>query len=350
MRIVVADAQVPFVEGGAELHLRALIEQLELRGHDVAKVAVPFAAHPKAELLAQASAWRLLNLAEFDGRATDVLIALRFPSYCARHPNKVAWVIHQHRAAYELCGTPYSDFEHTEADVGLRRQLIDLDTRMFTECRRVFANAGNTAARLRKYNGIAAEPLYHPPPLAALLRPGKYSDYVLIVGRLESIKRPDLAIRAMAHVPKGTRLVIVGTGPFRESAEAAVAGSGVGDRVEFRGKVPIDDLIRLYSGALAVIYTPYDEDYGYVTLEAFLSRKPVITTRDAGGPLEFVVHEENGFVCDPEPAAIGEAIRRLAEDRALTEALGTAGYERARLITWDGVIDRLLGVAGTSAS
>ena len=96
MRIVVADAQVPFVEGGAELHLRALVAQLELRGHDVATVTVPFAAHPKSELLAQASAWRLLNLTEFDGRATDALIALRFPSYCARHPNKVAWVIHQH--------------------------------------------------------------------------------------------------------------------------------------------------------------------------------------------------------------------------------------------------------------
>ena len=149
-----AEAQVPFVQGGAELHVHALVDQLQRRGYEVEKVAIPFRPQPKSELLAQAAAWRLLDLSSSNARPIDLLIATRFPTYFARHPRKVAWVIHQHRAAYELCGTEYSDFEHSEADVGLRQRLIELDTRMLGECRRVFANARNTANRLRTFNGV----------------------------------------------------------------------------------------------------------------------------------------------------------------------------------------------------
>ena len=52
------------------------------------------------------------------------MIASKFPTYFVRHPNKVAWLIHQYRAAYELCGTVYSDFGHNEPDLGLRDTLI----------------------------------------------------------------------------------------------------------------------------------------------------------------------------------------------------------------------------------
>ena len=90
------------------------------------------------------------------------------------------------------------------------------------------------------------------------------------------------------------------------------------------------------------MFPPFDEDYGYVTLEAFLARKPVVTTVDAGGPLEFVEDGVTGFVVDPTPEAIGGAIARLASDAALAQSLGDAGYERARAITWDGVVDRLM--------
>lgn len=342
-RILVADAQVPFVEGGAELHVKGLIDQLRRRGYEVERAAVPFTPHPKSELLAQAAAWRLLDLSTSNAQPVDLLIATRFPSYFARHPRKVAWIIHQHRAAYELCGTPYSDFGHTEADVGLRRRLLELDRQVLGECRRVFTNAGNTAGRLRKYNGVDAEPLYHPPPLADRLRPGAYGDSVLVVGRLESIKRPELVVRALAHVAAPLRVVVVGEGPYRQTVEAAAAEAGVSDRVTFAGRASGDDLIALYAGALAVVYAPYDEDYGYVTLEAFLSRKPVITATDSGGTLEFVRDGENGFVCEPEPAAIGAAIQRLGENRALAARLGDAGFERARAITWDGVVEKLVG-------
>jgi glycosyltransferase involved in cell wall biosynthesis len=342
-RVVVAETQVPFVQGGAELHVRALVDQLQRRGYDVERVAVPFRPQPKSELLAQAAAWRLLDLSSSNGEPTDVLIATRFPTYFARHPRKVAWVIHQHRAAYELCGTPYSDFEQTEADVGLRKRLVELDARMLGECRRVFANAQNTANRLRRFNGVAAQALYHPPPLAERLRGGRYGDYVLLVGRLESVKRPELAIQAMRFVPPPTRLVVVGDGSQRAYAERHAAEAGVSDRVLFIGSADGDELVMLYADALAVVYAPFDEDYGYVTLEAFLSEKPVVTATDSGGTLEFVVDGENGFVCAPVPEAVGAAVTRLAADPQLAARLGRAGLARARTVTWDGVVEQLLG-------
>jgi glycosyltransferase involved in cell wall biosynthesis len=342
-RIVIAEAQVPFVQGGAELHVRALADQLQRRGYDVERVAVPFRPQPKSELLAQAAAWRLLDLSSSNAQPIDLVIATRFPTYFARHPRKVAWVIHQHRAAYELCGTEYSDFEHTEADVGLRKRLMELDARMLGECRRVFANAQNTANRLRRFNGVPADALYHPPLLADRLHPGPYGDYALVVGRLERVKRADLAVRALAHVPPPTRLVVVGDGSQRAATERAAAEAGVADRVVFAGAVGGDDLVELYAGALSVIYAPFDEDYGYVTLEAFLSAKPVVTASDSGGTLEFVVDGENGFVCAPGADTIGAAVSRLAADRPLAERLGRAGRARAATVTWDGVVEHLLG-------
>jgi glycosyltransferase involved in cell wall biosynthesis len=341
-RVVVCEAQVPFVRGGAELHVRSLVDQLQRRGYETELVSLPFKWYPRREVLAHAAAWRLIDLSESNGRPIDLVIGSKFPSYFVRHPNKVVWLIHQHREAYDLCGTVYSDFAHVEEDVGLRERLLRLDREMLGECRRVFTNARNTAERLAAFNGLASEPLYHPPPLAGRLTPGRYGDYVLFVGRLEAIKRPDLAIEAMRHVDNPIRLVIVGDGTRRAPAEALAHSAGVADRVEFRGTVDDNELLGLYRDALAVIYTPYDEDFGYVTLEAFLAAKPVITSTDSGGPLEFVTNGVNGSVCRPESDAIAAAINQLARDRARAAALGEAGAARARAISWDLVIDRLL--------
>jgi glycosyltransferase involved in cell wall biosynthesis len=339
--VLVCEAQVPFVHGGAEVHVRQLLRELRARGFQAELVSVPFKWYPKEEILPHAAAWRLLDLSESNGRPVDLVIGTKFPSYFARHPNKVAWLIHQYRAAYELCGTEYSDFLHTELDVGLRDTLMRLDTEMLGECRKLFTNARNTASRLAKFNGLEAEPLYHPPQLAARLVPGPYGDYVLSVGRIESVKRVDLIIKALARVDSRVRLVVAGDGTQRQNAERTAEDSGVGDRVTFLGSVGDDDLVRLYSEALAVIYPPYDEDFGYVTLEAFLARKPVVTCTDSGGPNEFVVDGVNGFVCAPAAEEIAAAVNRLANDRTRAASMGDAGHDAAATVTWDGVIEKL---------
>jgi glycosyltransferase involved in cell wall biosynthesis len=287
-RVVVCEAQVPFVRGGAEYLVRSLVDALRGHGVDAELVSVPFKWYPKRELLGQAAAWRLLDLSESNGQPIDLAIATKYPTYFVRHPNKVAWVMHQYRSAYELCGTRFSEFTHEEGDVGLRETLIRLDREALAECRRAYTISRNTSLRLRKYNGMDCPPLYPPPPFASRLAPGPYGDYILSVGRLETVKRPDLQVRAMLQIDPGLKLLVAGTGSAQEATQALAESLGLADRIRFLGAVAEDDLIRLYREALMVLYTPFDEDYGYVTLEAFLSGKPVVTVTDAGGPLEFV--------------------------------------------------------------
>ena len=340
--IVVCEAQVPFVHGGAEIHVRELVRELRERGYLAELVSVPFKWYPKEEILPHAAAWRLLDLSESNGRAIDRVIASKFPTYFVRHPHKVAWLIHQYRAAYELCGTVYSDFSHRDEDVGLRDSLIRLDTEMLGECKAIYANARNTASRLEKFNGLHAEALYHPPRLAPRLRSGPYGDYLLSVGRIESVKRVDLIVRAMSSIDRGVRLVVAGDGTQRENVERAAHDAGVTDRVTFLGGVDDDRLVDLYADALAVVYPPFDEDFGYVTLEAFLARKPVVTCLDSGGPNEFVVDGENGYSTEATPEALAVAVNRVVNDRALAARLGDAGYARATTVTWDGVVEKLV--------
>jgi glycosyltransferase involved in cell wall biosynthesis len=348
--VIVCEAQVPFVRGGAEAMVRETVRAFRGHGYETELVSVPFKWDPKEEILAHAAAWRLLDLSSSNGRPVDLLVATKFPTYFARHPRKVTWLMHQYRAAYELCGTVYSDFSHVEQDVGLRQRLLELDRAMLAEGRGTFAISRNVARRLKEFNGVEAEALYHPPRLAGRLRTGPFEDYVLIVARLESVKRVDLVVRAMEHVRPAVGLVVVGEGTHRAVAERAAEQCGVADRVRFLGHVGDEDLLDLYARALAVVYAPFDEDLGYVTLEAFLSGKPVVTTADAGGPLEFVEHETNGLVCAPDAGSIAEAVDRLAGDRARAASLGDNGLRLARQITWDGVVERLVGAASTDPS
>jgi glycosyltransferase involved in cell wall biosynthesis len=341
-KVLVCEARVPFVRGGAELHVEGLVSELRRHGYQTEAVSIPFKWYPKEELLAQAAAWRLVDLSEANGERIDAVIATKFPTYFVRHPHKVTWLFHQYRAIYDLIGTPYSEFTHDEADVRLRDRLITLDSEVLAESVRLFTNGRTTAARLARFNGLAAQPLHHPPPLAGQLGPGPYGDYLLSVGRLEANKRVDLIIRALAHAGRTLRLVVAGEGPLRTQLEQIATAGGVADRVTFTGAIDAAQLVELYANALAVVFPPFDEDYGYVTLEAFLAHKPVVTTTDAGGPLEFVEDGLTGFVAEPAPEPLGAAIARLAADRTCARALGEAGYERARSITWDGVVARLM--------
>ncbi len=340
--VLVCETQVPFVRGGAELLVRQLVDQLRARGFETDRVSVPFKWYPKDEILAHATAWRLLDLTESNSRPVDLVIGTKFPSYFVRHPRKVCWLVHQHRAAYELAGTAYSDFGHDEKDVALRERLLALDEQMLGECVGRYTISKTVTERLRRFNGLDSVPLYHPPLLAPRLAPGEYGPYVLSVARLEGNKRVELIVRAMQHVPPPLTLVLVGDGSHRAHIERAAEEARVSDRVRFTGAVHDDALVALYRNALGLVYVPFDEDYGLATLEAFLSAKPVITAHDSGGTLEFVQHEVNGLVAEPTPASIGDAIARIAGDVPQARRMGDAGRERALGITWDTVIDRLV--------
>jgi len=345
LRILILEAQVPFVHGGAEILVRELAATLGAHGHDVQIVSVPFTDHPKDEIFAGAEAWRRLDVTRVGGRDVDLVIATKFPTYFARHPRKVLWLVHQYRAAYELCGTRFSDFSHSPRDVALRARLIAADTRMLGECIGRFTIAQTVSDRLAQYNGLDSEALYSPPKLAGRLRAGPYGDYVLTVTRLEHVKRVDLAIDAFAGERSSTRLVIAGDGSARQSLRDRIEQRGLQDRVTLLGRVDDSQLVELYANCRAVLFAPYQEDYGYVTLEAFLCRKPVITARDSGGPLEFVRDGVTGLICDPTPEGLREAVDRFGSDRAFAEELGRQAYDVASDISWNRVAERLVAAS-----
>jgi glycosyltransferase involved in cell wall biosynthesis len=340
LRIAVCSPQVPFARGGAEILAETLTAELRKRDHTADLVTIPFKWYPGTRVLSQAFLWRLADLEEADGRSIDLVIGTKFPSYAVRHPRKVVWLVHQLRQAYELDRTDLGQFSESAEDRATRRAIHRFDRVALGEARHVFAISQNVADRVERNLGIEAESL-PPPPQPLDFHTESYDDFVLSVNRLDRAKRIDLLIEAAAAEP-ALRIVIAGEGPDRDRLEGLARERGLNGRVEFAGGVSAEELARLYATCRAVFYAPVDEDYGMVPYEAFLSGKPVVTTVDAGGPLE-VVSERTGRVVRPEPAEIGRAFAAL--DPATAKALGEAGREVAARVTWDGCIDRLLAYA-----
>jgi glycosyltransferase involved in cell wall biosynthesis len=341
-RICICGAKVPFVRGGAEMLMDSLRDELVRRGFEVDVVTLPFEWPTRVELLKGCLAWRLVNLTESEGKRIDRVIATRFPSYLVKHPNKVVWLVHQLRQIYDLHGTRYSDFADRPRDREVIETVRDMDRRTLREARAVYTISRNVADRLRRGNEVEAEVLYPPPRLDGRYRAGEPGDYVLAVGRLDPLKRFDLLVRAMKHTETAVRCRIAGAGDEREALAELAVRLGVAERVELLGWVDDAQMVELFAGACGVFFAPYDEDYGYVTVEAFKAGKPVVTTADSGGVLEFVEDGVNGFVCSPDaPREIGARLDRLYRDRRLARALGAAGQSRVQAIGWDQVIAKL---------
>jgi glycosyltransferase involved in cell wall biosynthesis len=334
--VVVCGAQKPFVRGGAELHQENLVAQIAAAGHRAELVRLPV-AWEKDRLFDAPLAWRLVPI------DADVVIATNFPSYFVRHPRKVVWLFHQHRGAYDAADASWSDFGMDDDALETQRLLGEWDNRALEEAERLYTTSGVVAARLRRFNGLEGRPLYHPPPLHDRLHPGPFGDYVFCATRLEANKRPQLLVDGLLHARPEVRSVIAGRGELLQELEAGVRRNDLAGRVELRGFVSDQELVDLYAGALAVVYAPSDEDYGYVTLQAFRAGKPVITAKDSGGVLEWVSDGVTGLVTDGSPESIGAAVDRLAGDRALAERMGAAGLERVRDLSWDPVVRELLG-------
>lgn len=340
--VVVCAAQAPFIVGGAEILVGELRRHLERRGFRVDVANVPFKWYPVSELPRQALAWRLLDLTESNGTPIDLVIPTKFPTYLVRHPRKVAWLFHQHREAYDLYGTPYCSFTDGPEDQQVRAAIQAMDTTALAECRQVFTISQNVADRLGRYNGLSGTPLYPPPQHLGRYRNDGCGDYLFYAGRLDRLKRLDLALDALARTRPEVRLKIAGTGPLEGELRRQIARLGLGARVDLLGFVDADELIALYAGCRAAYYAPLNEDYGYVTVEAFFSGKPVITTRDAGGPLEFVTHDETGLVAEPTPDAVAASIDALwGWPQSRLRTAGEAGRARVAPISWEHVIDRL---------
>ncbi len=321
-----------------------LSSALRRAGHQADVVNIPFWSNPM-EMLEQMLALRLLDLTE----SSDLLIAIRTPSYILKHPNKVIWFIHHHRGAYDLWGTAYQDIPNTPEGLRIRDAIVQADNVFLREAKRICTNSRVVSERLRKFNNIDSEVLYPPLMDAGRYRCGEFGGYIFYPSRITRGKRQHLAIESMRYVKSGVRLVVAGNPDTREELEyieSIVGRHHLEDRVQVIGRwISQEEKVELFANALGCLYIPYDEDsYGYVTLESYHSRKPVITCRDSGGTLEIVQDGVNGFVVPADAAHLAGAMDRLMEDRARAARLGAAGYETllSMNISWDTVINRLV--------
>ena len=335
MDVLVCTAQVPFSQGGAELHMDNLVQAIKEAGHRAELVRLPV-AWEKDRLFDSALAWRTVPV------DADLVIATNFPSYFVQHPRKVVWLLHQHRGAYDAVDASWSDLGTDDQSLEVQRLLTEWDSIALGEAQRIHTLSTVVTNRLARFNGLPSTPLYHPPPLQDRLVSGPQGNYVFCPSRLEANKRPGLLIEAMAQVRTPVRAVLAGRGSLEAGLRARLATLGLTDRVDLPGFVSDETLIELFAGSLAVVYAPFDEDYGYVTLQAFLAGKPVITAADSGGVLEWVEDGVTGLITDGSPEQMGAAINRLAADPDFARALGEAGRLRAAELSWAPVVAELL--------
>ncbi|MFC7301536.1 glycosyltransferase family 4 protein [Cognatiluteimonas weifangensis] len=340
MNILITSVQVPFVRGGGEILAQGLLAAIKRQGHRADILTAPFRFSPASAIEESADWWGRINLASFCAGNVDKVIHLKFPCFYAQHPDSVLWLLHQHRAYYEL----WDEKGASGKDKAVRKRVIQQDTDALLRIPRRFTIAKRVSARLQQYNGVSSAPIYHPPFSAEQFRCEESLPFIFSPSRLEPLKRQMLLVEAMAKTRSPMVALIAGEGGAAAALNRRISELGIESKVRLLGYVCDREMRSYYAKARAIFFGPYDEDYGYVTLESMLASKPVITCTDSGGPLEFVVHGETGQVVEPVADVIAQAIDRYGRSEALATAHGQAGraaYDDMD-ISWDPVVERLL--------
>ena len=341
--IAVVTSSPPFAEGGHLVMARELVRALRDAGHESGLIVTPqnrFGQQGSAYLAAWCTDVQLAH----EEKKVDQVISLRFPGYAVQHPNHVLWLNHRMREYYDLWDQFSSRLSWKgKIKEGARRALIHrVDKHLFNRMQRRFVISGTVQARLRRFGNIQSDVLYPPPPIREYRHEG-YGDYIFGVSRLSPLKRFDLVLRALAEpVAASIRCVIAGEGAELERLRALASHLDIEHRVQFVGRLSDEDMIGHLARCRAVVFPPFNEDYGFVTVEAYMCGKAVITCTDSGGPSELVRDGETGFVTDPTPEGLAEGMQQLMADRTLAQRMGDAGHAVAAQMTWPKAIEQLL--------
>lgn len=384
---IVGPSPVPYAYGGAEGLMWKLTESInDIGPHQAELVKLPSK---------ESSFWDLVrsyrNFYDLDLSHFDVVISTKYPSWMVRHDNHLVYMIHHLRGLFdtyhlfdlpqrvpenlrvglvdEILGVIESKDRSDGAVEKIFDELIELeevrgryDKNTFNfpgpfirEIVHYFDSSALSPDKIKGYfsisDNVKLRTGYFPDGVAVkTLRPpskmdGFYSsghDYLFTASRLDQPKRIDLLVESMRYVPHDIKLKIAGTGPEEKRLRDLIADD---KRVELLGFVDDNKLLDLYSDALAILYIPYDEDYGLITVEAMMSRKPVITAIDSGGPLEFVRDSKTGFVVEPKPEKMAEKINILVETPEMAKEMGYKARKVVEEVTWDAVVAGLLGEA-----
>ena len=344
MKILIVNNMAPFIWGGAEELAIHLEKNLIIAGHNAEILRIPFQWEPAHGIPAQ-----MLMARAFELQNVDRVIALKFPAYLIRHPNKTLWLLHQYRQAYDLFDAGQTNLPAGPTGDELRTIIRHGDNEAFSESRRIFTNSDVTRQRLAKYNGFNAEVLFPPLNDPELFAGGAPQGYVFAGGRINSMKRQHLLVEAMAQTAPHVRLVVAGPPETPEDGlrlHRLVAQHGLQDRVKLDLRfLARTELARYVNEANACAYLPFDEDsLGYVAMESATASKPIISSVDSGGVLGLVHHLETGWVSSPNPESLAAALNQACLNNDATKKMGRAACKlwTDMEVSWPATIERLL--------
>lgn len=377
---IVSPSPVPFTIGGAENLAWGLCESInKYTEHQAELIKLPSKERSFWDLVDSYYAFYNLDLSHF-----DMVISTKYPAWMIKHDNNTVYMLHTLRGLYDtyhLMNLPtkvetensrvkelleymatkrnYKDLKKffgmlyaLKEDQFVEEELFTFPGPFIREIVHYMDYCALSQPGMTKWAAIsetvkkredyfpdyADVEVIYPPTILNNIKYGEYN-HIFFCSRLDSPKRIDMLVKAMKLVKSDVKLYIAGTGPERENLEKLAEGDS---RIEFLGFVSDEEVENYYSNAICVPYFPYDEDYGYITIEAMLHKKPVVTTKDAGGPNEFVTDGENGFVTEFDAAQIAEKIDWLCEHREEAKAMGEKAYDTVKDINWKSVVERLL--------
>lgn len=344
MRVLVVNNMAPFVWGGAEELAAHLQRNLLAEGHEAEVLRIPFRWAPAEVVASQMLLVRALELWN-----VDRVIALKFPAYLIRHPNKTVWLLHQFRQVYDLFDAGHSHVGADQVGDQIRTLVRGGDSEGLSESRLLFSNSEITKRRLKKYNNLDAEVLLPPLNDPELFVGGAQDGYVFAGGRINRMKRQHVFIRAMALTSVRCRLVVAG--PPDSDADADEVKRLV-EELDLADRVTLDlrfldrtEVAGYVNGASACAYAPFDEDsLGYVAMEAAAAAKPILTLSDSGGVLGLVRNGVTGWVCDPDAGSVAGAIEDACAGSGDVVERGRAARDLwcSMGISWPATLARLL--------
>jgi len=343
LRILTVTSGALFVRGGHMViaeHTAAALQRSGLRSEVLVTPQNRFGR----QLSAYLATWLTDVGQTADGHPVDGVISFRFPSYAVRHRHHVCWINHRMREYYDLWERFVRGLgRRGRLKEGARRVLFHaLDRRLLVRPGlRVVAQSRTIQARLERFGGIRSDLLYPPAPERPYRNEG-YGDFIFAVSRLHPLKRLDLLVEAAARQGRtGLGIHIAGDGEEAPRLRERIEALGLAGRVKLLGPVSEAELVEQYARCRAVYFAPWNEDYGFVTLEAFRSGKPVVTCPDSGGPAELVEHGRSGLVVAPDPESVARALDEL-DDGARAEELGAGARAVAERHTWPEAVTTLV--------
>lgn len=343
MKVLVVNNMVPGLRGGAEELADQLVVNLRKAGHQSELLRIPFTWHPPERIVNEMLMCRSMRLIN-----VDRVIALKFPAYLLPFDEKVFWLAHQYRQAYDMWDSGHSNIPDTEQGREIRAAITEADSEAFSMGRRIYTVGRTVQERLKHYNGFDSEILRAPLNDEELFIGGTPGDYIFAGGRINAGKRQHRLVEAMALTQAPVKLIVAGPADTPEDAtrlRELVERHGLHDRVKLDiGFHPRQAIADYVNGALACAYLPMAEDsFGYVTMEACQAGKPVITVDDSGDLTELISDGVNGWVCPDDTLALAGALSAAFADRAATRERGAAARERwtGLDINWSSTVEKL---------